>query len=100
MPHSPAAPRARMATSARALVTRDDTDTYLGPISATPNLMVSRALTFACVSALDVVYDLGCNDGRVCVAAARDFGARALGVEIDASACALARERVERGECD
>jgi predicted RNA methylase len=31
----------------------------------------------------DVVYDLGCGDGRVIVAAARHFGARAVGVEID-----------------
>jgi predicted RNA methylase len=31
----------------------------------------------------DVVYDLGCGDGRVIVAAARRFGARAVGIEID-----------------
>jgi len=31
----------------------------------------------------DVVYDLGCGDGRIVIAAARDFGARGVGVEID-----------------
>jgi len=31
----------------------------------------------------DVVYDLGCGDGRIVIAAARDFGARAVGIEID-----------------
>ena len=32
----------------------------------------------------DVVYDLGSGDGRIVIAAARDFGARAVGVELDA----------------
>lgn len=71
----------------------------LGPISATPELMVRRALDFADVGPNDVVYDLGCNDGRVCVAAATERGARGVGVEIDAGACALARMRVETGAC-
>jgi len=31
----------------------------------------------------DLVYDLGCGDGRTIVAAARSFGARAVGIEID-----------------
>ena len=31
----------------------------------------------------DVVYDLGCGDGRIVVAAAKDFGARGVGIEID-----------------
>ena len=31
----------------------------------------------------DIVYDLGCGDGRILVTAARKFGARAVGVEID-----------------
>jgi ribosomal protein L11 methylase PrmA len=35
------------------------------------------------VDETDVVYDLGSGDGRIVIAAARDFGARAVGVEID-----------------
>src|SRR3981189_2296315 len=31
----------------------------------------------------DVVYDLGCGDGRIVISAAKDFGARGVGVEID-----------------
>lgn len=31
----------------------------------------------------DVVYDLGCGDGRIPIAAARDFGARGVGIDID-----------------
>ena len=59
--------------------------------------MVTRALEFADVTPEDVVYDLGCNDGRVCVAAALERGARAVGVEINARPCAVARERAARG---
>jgi predicted RNA methylase len=40
-------------------------------------------LTLAQVGPDDVVYDLGCGDGRVIITAARRFGARAVGIEID-----------------
>ena len=82
-----------------AAVADDDEHENLGPISATPELMVRRALDFADVGPNDVVYDLGCNDGRVCVAAATERGARGVGVEIDAGACTSARMRVETGAC-
>jgi cyclopropane fatty-acyl-phospholipid synthase-like methyltransferase len=42
-------------------------------------------LSMAEVKAGEVVYDLGCGDGRVLIAAARRFGARAVGVEVDVS---------------
>jgi hypothetical protein len=41
-------------------------------------------LKVARVTSTDVVYDLGSGDGRLVIAAARDFGARGVGVEIDA----------------
>lgn len=44
---------------------------------------VHRMLEIAGVGPKDVVYDLGCGDGRTIVAAARRFGARAVGIEID-----------------
>jgi len=40
-------------------------------------------LRVAAVTPRDVVFDLGSGDGRVVIAAARDFGARGVGVEID-----------------
>ena len=46
------------ATTARRRERMDDPDD-LGPISATPDLMVTRALAFADVSPDDIVYDLG-----------------------------------------
>jgi cyclopropane fatty-acyl-phospholipid synthase-like methyltransferase len=40
-------------------------------------------LTMAEVGPGDVVYDLGCGDGRIIVTAARRYGSRAVGIEID-----------------
>jgi ribosomal protein L11 methylase PrmA len=40
-------------------------------------------LKLAGVKKGDVVYDLGCGDGRIPIAAARDFGARGVGIDID-----------------
>ena len=45
--------------------------------------MVRKMLTMAEVGPGDLVYDLGCGDGRTIVTAARRYGARAVGVEID-----------------
>jgi hypothetical protein len=69
---------------------------YLGPISATPQKMVEEMLAMAGVGADDVVFDLGCNDGRVCITAAKAHGARGVGIEIDAGAVDKAK-RLVRG---
>jgi predicted RNA methylase len=53
------------------------------PWVPTPRNVVHLMLTMAEVGPGDVVYDLGCGDGRLVVAAARDYGARAVGIEID-----------------
>jgi SAM-dependent methyltransferase len=45
--------------------------------------MVHKMLAMAEVGPDDLVYDLGCGDGRMIITAARDFGARAVGIEID-----------------
>jgi hypothetical protein len=50
---------------------------------ATPADVSLEMLRMASVTPGDVVFDLGSGDGRVVVAAARDFGARAFGVELD-----------------
>ena len=44
---------------------------------------VHKMLTIAEVGPDDLLYDLGCGDGRVVVTAARRYGARAVGIEID-----------------
>ena len=45
--------------------------------------VVTAMLKLARVTKNDVVYDLGCGDGRIVIAAARQFGARGVGVDID-----------------
>ena len=55
----------------------------LAPYVPTPQEVVERMLTLAGVSKGDVVYDLGCGDGRIPITAARKYGARGVGVDID-----------------
>ena len=55
----------------------------LAPYLPSPPDVVDRMLTLARVGPGDVVYDLGSGDGRIVIAAARKFGARAVGVDID-----------------
>ncbi len=49
----------------------------------TPQEVVQGMLKLADVQKGDVVYDLGCGDGRIVVAAAKDFGARGVGIDIN-----------------
>lgn len=49
----------------------------------TEDAVVTAMLKLAAVTKNDVVYDLGCGDGRIVIAAARQFGARGVGVDID-----------------
>jgi SAM-dependent methyltransferase len=62
------------------------------PWVPTARLTIHRMLSLAGVRPGEVVYDLGCGDGRVLVIAARSFGARAVGIELDLSRflCSLA----------
>ena len=64
-----------------------------GPLSATPPDVVERMLALAGIGPGDVVYDLGCGDGRIVIAAAKTFGARAIGVDIDPALINRARRR-------
>ena len=49
----------------------------------TPQEVVDAMLKLAKVTKDDVVYDLGCGDGRIVVTAARKYGARGVGIDID-----------------
>jgi SAM-dependent methyltransferase len=55
----------------------------LAPFLPTPAPVVERMLALAGVGREDVVYDLGCGDGRMVIAAARTYLARGVGIEID-----------------
>jgi predicted RNA methylase len=62
----------------------------------TPMEGVEAVLRREGVNSLDLVYDLGCGDGRVCVMAATEFGARAVGLDTRAEAVEIARGNVRR----
>lgn len=62
----------------------------------TPEPVVARMLELARVGPDDLVYDLGCGDGRIVAAAAARHGARAVGYDIDPVRVAEARHTVAR----
>jgi SAM-dependent methyltransferase len=66
------------------------------PDVRTPLTVVNEMLRLADVTASDVVYDLGSGDGRILIAAARDRGARGVGLEIDPVLVAQSTERARR----
>ena len=66
------------------------------PDVRTPLVVVNEMLRLADVTASDVVYDLGSGDGRILIAAARDRGARGVGLEIDPALVAQSTERARR----
>jgi SAM-dependent methyltransferase len=53
------------------------------PYVPTKQAVVERMLELAGVTSKDIVYDLGCGDGRIVVTAARKHGARGVGIDID-----------------
>ena len=55
---------------------------YTEPHIPTPEDIIPQMLRMASVKPDELVYDLGSGDGRLVIAAARDFGARAVGVEL------------------
>jgi precorrin-6B methylase 2 len=66
------------------------------PFITTPDEVVQRMLQLAETRPNDLVVDLGSGDGRIVIAAAQKFGARGLGIEIDAALVAKSRENAVR----
>ncbi len=59
-------------------------DVYdLAPFVPTPMVIVEKMLEMAQVTSRDTVYDLGCGDGRIVIMAARKYGARGVGIDLD-----------------
>jgi predicted O-methyltransferase YrrM len=61
----------------------------------TPPEVVAKMLEIANVTKDDVVYDLGCGDGRIVIAAAAKHGARGVGIDIDPARIKEARENAK-----
>ena len=55
----------------------------LAPFVASPEMIVEEMLRLAEIGKDDVIYDLGSGDGRIVLAAARLYGARGIGFELD-----------------
>src|SRR5690554_6240983 len=53
------------------------------PYVPTPQEVVDGMLELASVNKGDVVYDLGCGDGRIVITAAKEFGATGIGVDLN-----------------
>jgi len=66
------------------------------PYVPTQPEVVDAMLKLAGVNKGDVVYDLGCGDGRVVVTAAKEKGARGVGIDIDGERINEARENAEK----
>jgi SAM-dependent methyltransferase len=66
------------------------------PYVATPDNVTLAMLELAKVGPDDFVIDLGSGDGRIVIAAAKRFGARGLGVDIDAGLVQVSRESARR----
>ena len=73
----------------------DETE-WRPPFITTPPEVVERMLRLAGTRAEDLVVDLGSGDGRIVIAAAQKFGARGLGIELDAALVEKSRENARR----
>jgi precorrin-6B methylase 2 len=69
-----------------------DENDWRVPFITTPGDVVERMLELAGTRAGDLVADLGSGDGRIVIAAARKYGARGLGIELDAALAAASRK--------
>ena len=66
------------------------------PFVATPPDIVNAMLKLAGARKSDVVYDLGCGDGRIVIAAAKEYGARGVGIDINPQRIAEANQNAQR----
>ena len=71
-------------------------DNIAGPYVPTPWVIVQEMLKLADIRSEDVVYDLGSGDGRLVITAAKRFGARGVGVELQTELLEMARTGAER----
>src|SRR6516164_7812375 len=66
------------------------------PYVPTTEEAVRAMLKLADVKKADIVYDLGCGDGRIVIAAAKTYGARGVGIDIDPERIREAKENAKK----
>ncbi len=67
----------------------------LAPYVQTPMPVVERMLELAGPGPEDIVYDIGSGDGRIVITAAKKYGSRGVGIEINPGLVAASRDRAE-----
>ncbi len=75
---------------------QEDMDKKIVPYVPTPQEVVDRMLELAQVKKGDVVYDLGSGDGRIVVTAAKKYGVKAIGYEIDPQRIKESHENIKK----
>jgi ubiquinone/menaquinone biosynthesis C-methylase UbiE len=70
------------------------------PYVPSPNPVVDGMLKLAGVKASDTVYDLGCGDGRIVITAAKSFGAKGVGVDINPERIEEARNNAKSAKVE
>jgi ribosomal protein L11 methylase PrmA len=68
----------------------------LAPFVPTEQDVVDRMLELAAVTPKDVIYDLGCGDGRIPITAAKKYGARGVGIDLDPRRIAESRANARK----
>ena len=68
--------------------------------SPTPHDVVKKMLELAKVKASEVVVDLGSGDGRIVIAAAKEYGCRAIGYELDPELVRMSRQNARKANVD
>lgn len=66
------------------------------PFVPTPQPVVDRMLALAQVKPTDVLYDLGCGDGRIVITAAKEHGARGVGIDMNPQRISEAKANAEK----
>ena len=74
----------------------EDEGKKIVPYVPTPQEVVERMLELAQVKRGDVVYDLGSGDGRIVVTAAKKYGVKAIGFEIDPERIKESTENIKK----
>jgi SAM-dependent methyltransferase len=88
------------ATSAGTSATKDSERTPDVVYVPTPQNVVDKMLELAAPKKTDLVYDLGCGDGRIVVTAAKRYGTKAIGFDIDPERVREARENVRANKVE
>jgi len=76
--------------------TLDDFKKQLAPTVGSPEHAVDKMLEVANLKPGEIIYDLGCGDGRILIAAASRYRAKGVGIEISSSLARTAAEHVKK----